>query len=98
MTAPDLTFPQLLDRVAAASGEEPALQEKRYGIWQPITWSGYRQRVRGFAHGLASLGFERGEVLAILGDNRPEWLISELAAQSLGGAPPQPWGHRSNPR
>jgi long-chain acyl-CoA synthetase len=31
------------------------------------------------------LGFERGEVLAILGDNRPEWLISELAAQSLGG-------------
>jgi long-chain acyl-CoA synthetase len=85
MTAPDLTFPQLLDRLAAASGEEPALQEKRYGIWQPITWSGYRQRVRGFAQGLASLGFERGEVLAILGDNRPEWLISELAAQSLGG-------------
>jgi long-chain acyl-CoA synthetase len=85
MTAPDLTFPQLLDRVAAASGEEPALQEKRYGIWQPITWSGYRRRVRGFAQGLASLGFERGEVLAILGDNRPEWLISELAAQSLGG-------------
>jgi long-chain acyl-CoA synthetase len=85
MTAPDLTFPQLLDRLAAASGEAPALQEKRYGIWQPITWSGYRQRVRGFAQGLASLGFERGEVLAILGDNRPEWLISELAAQSLGG-------------
>jgi long-chain acyl-CoA synthetase len=85
MTAPELTFPQLLDRLAATRGEETALQEKRYGIWEPITWSGYRQRVRSFAHGLASLGFERGEVLAILGDNRPEWLISELAAQSLGG-------------
>jgi long-chain acyl-CoA synthetase len=85
MTAPELTFPQLLDRLAAASGDEVALQEKRYGIWQPIIWSGYRRRVRRFAHGLASLGFERGEVLAILGDNRPEWLISELAAQSLGG-------------
>jgi long-chain acyl-CoA synthetase len=61
------------------------LQEKRYGIWQPISWSEYHRRVRCFAHGLASLGFERGEVLAILGDNRPEWLISEVAAQSLGG-------------
>jgi long-chain acyl-CoA synthetase len=85
MSAPELTFPQLLDRLAGTRGDEVALQEKRYGIWQPITWSGYRQRVRRFAHGLASLGFERGEVLAILGDNRPEWLISELAAQSLGG-------------
>jgi long-chain acyl-CoA synthetase len=85
MTAPELTFPQLLDRLAATSGDEVALQEKRYGIWQPITWSEYRRRVRRFAHGLVSLGFERGDVLAILGDNRPEWLIAELAAQSLGG-------------
>jgi long-chain acyl-CoA synthetase len=85
MTAPELTFPQLLDRLAATSGDEPALQEKRYGIWQPITWSDYRRRVGRLAHGLASLGFARDEVLAILGDNRPEWLISELAAQSLGG-------------
>jgi long-chain acyl-CoA synthetase len=85
MTAPEETFPQLLDRLAAASADQVALQEKRYGIWQAITWSEYRRRVRRLAHGLASLGFERGEVLAILGDNRPEWLIAELAAQSLGG-------------
>ncbi|MGH2801574.1 MAG: AMP-binding protein [Thermoleophilaceae bacterium] len=85
MTAPELTFPQLLDRLAATRADDVALQEKRYGIWQATTWSGYRRRVRRFAYGLASLGFERGEVLAILGDNRPEWLISELAAQSLGG-------------
>ena len=32
MTAPELTFPQLLDRLAATSGAETALQEKRYGI------------------------------------------------------------------
>ena len=85
MKAPELTFPQLLDRLAATSADEVALQEKRYGIWEPITWSGYRRRVRHFAQALAALGFRRGEVLAILGDNRPEWLISELAAQSLGG-------------
>jgi long-chain acyl-CoA synthetase len=60
------------------------LQEKRYGIWQPITWATYQQRVRDVAHGLASLGVGPGEVVGVLGDNRPEWLIAELAAQSLG--------------
>jgi long-chain acyl-CoA synthetase len=40
--------------------------------------------VRDFAHGLAQLGVRPGDVVAILGDNRPEWLISELGAQSLG--------------
>jgi long-chain acyl-CoA synthetase len=42
--------------------------------------------VRDFAHGLASLGVRRGEVIGVLGDNRPEWLIAELAAQCLGAA------------
>ncbi len=80
-----LTFPKLLHDLAERHGDKRiALQEKRYGIWQPVTWSGYRKRVRDFAHGLADLGVQPGEVVAVLGDNRPEWLISELAAQSLG--------------
>jgi long-chain acyl-CoA synthetase len=85
VSAPELTFPQLLARLAETAGDGVAMQEKRYGIWQPTTWSEYHDHVRGVAQGFASLGFERGEVLAILGDNRPEWLIAELAAQSLGG-------------
>ena len=80
------TFPQLLGRLASERPDEVALQEKRYGIWAPMTWSSYDARVRDFAHGLASLGVERGEVVAVLGDNRPEWLIAELAAQTLGAA------------
>ena len=80
------TFPQLLARLASERPDEVALQEKRYGIWAPLTWSSYDARVRDFAHGLASLGVERGEVVAVLGDNRPEWLIAELAAQTLGAA------------
>jgi long-chain acyl-CoA synthetase len=80
------TFPMLLAEHAARHGDRrAALQEKRYGIWQTITWAEWERRVRRFAQGLASLGFRRGEPLAILGDNRPEWVISELAAQSLGG-------------
>ena len=85
MTTPDRTFPQLLVALAEEHGERRvALQEKRYGIWQPIGWQELYQRVRDFAHGLATLGVEAGEVVAVLGDNRPEWLIAEVAAQSLG--------------
>jgi long-chain acyl-CoA synthetase len=80
------TFPRLLCQLAVEYPSRHALREKRHGIWQPITWSEYEQRVRGFAGGLATLGFERGETIALLGDNRPEWLIAELAAQSLGGS------------
>jgi long-chain acyl-CoA synthetase len=83
--AEDMTFPKLLDAMADRHGEARiALQEKRYGIWQPVSWAAYRNRVHDFAHGLAELGVRQGDVVAVLGDNRPEWLISELAVQSLG--------------
>ncbi len=82
----DLTFPQLLAARALEHPEGVALQEKLYGIWQPITWSEYSDRVRCLAHGLHALGVTRGDAVAVLGDNRPEWLIAELAAQSLGAA------------
>src|SRR5581483_657239 len=81
----DTTFPKLLAELDRRYGDgRVAVQEKRYGIWQPLTWHQLHGRVRDFAHGLAALGVQPGEVVAVLGDNRPEWLISELAAQSLG--------------
>jgi long-chain acyl-CoA synthetase len=80
------TFPQLLVQQAAHQPHAVALQEKRYGIWQPVTWAQYAGRVHDFAYGLAELGVQRGDVVAVLGDNRPEWLITELAAQCLGAS------------
>ena len=80
------TMPQYLDALAAAHPERVAMQEKRYGIWQPMSWALYRERVRDFAHGLVTLGVSRGDIVAVLGDNRPEWLIAELACQSLGAS------------
>lgn len=81
-----MTFPKLLAERVADRPKGVALQEKLYGIWQPITWQEYADNVRDIAHGLASLRVNRGDIVAVLGDNRPEWLIAELAAQSLGGA------------
>lgn len=80
------TFPELLFARAAEHPQAVAVQEKRYGVWQPLTWAQYARRVREFARGLAGLGIGRGDVVAVLGDNRPEWLITELAVQCLGGA------------
>jgi long-chain acyl-CoA synthetase len=86
VTRDDATFPKLLAEHAERYGDRRvALQEKRYGIWQTISWAEWARRVRRFAQGLAAMGYRGGEPLAILGDNRPEWVIAELAAQSLGG-------------
>ena len=50
------TFPKLLAELDRRYGDgRVALQEKRYGIWQPTTWRQFHDRVRDFAHGLASL-------------------------------------------
>ncbi len=61
------------------------MREKEFGIWRSITWAELRERVQAFAWGLEDQGFAPGDKLAILGDNRPEWLIAEWAAQALGG-------------
>jgi len=82
-----LTLPALLHRNAELYGDtRAAIREKEFGIWQPVTWRGYYENVRDFALGLHCLGFKPGDKLAYAGDNRPEGLYSELAAQSLGGA------------
>ena len=82
------TLPALLRRNAARYGSSrTALREKEYGIWQPVSWEQYYEHVKYFGLGLRSLGFRKEDKLAIIGDNRPEWLYAELAAQSLGGLP-----------
>ena len=84
--ASDDTFPKLLLRNAGRFGERTALREKNMGIWKPMSWSQYRDEVRDFSLGLVSLGVGRGDKVAILGDNRPSWVIAELAAQAAGAA------------
>ena len=78
------TLPQFLAEHARKTPNKIALRERNYGIWQSITWKDYLENVKYFALGLASLGLRPEETIAIIGDNRPEWVIAELAAQSLG--------------
>ena len=79
------TLPHVfLDRVAEC-GDQTALREKDFGIWKCITWSQYLTHVKHFAMGLVTLGFKRGDHLAIVSENCKEWLYADLACISLGG-------------
>ncbi len=81
------TFPRLLFHHAQVRPAAPAMREKNLGIWQTWTWADVAERVRALACGLASLGFKRGDNLAIIGDNRPHLYMMMSAAQCLGGVP-----------
>ena len=81
------TFPKLLAHHAAVRPDRPAIREKDYGIWQTWTWKEVQEEVRAFAAGLAELGLQRGDKVAIIGDNRPRLYWALTAAQALGCTP-----------
>ena len=78
-------FPDLFFHQVQKLGDKTALRHKDYGIWNRITWKAYGQSVRETAAGYLSWGIEPGERIAILGENRPEWLICHMAAMTAGG-------------
>ena len=83
-----MTLPQMLAAHARRYGRgKVALREKKYGIWQEVTWEDYAAHVRALALGLEALGLRRGESIAIVCGNRPAWLYTELGAQALGAVP-----------
>jgi long-chain acyl-CoA synthetase len=81
------TFPKLVVRNAQRMPQKTAIREKDYGIWQSYHWRDYLDRARLIALGLASLGFARGDKVAVVGDNRPQLYWTVMAAQALGGIP-----------
>ena len=84
MSSLESTLPGLLALHARTRGDRVALREKRLGIWQEITWRDYYVHVRATACRLRELGVRAGDHVAILSDNRTEWLYADLAAQALG--------------
>ena len=62
-----------------------AIRKKEFGIWNEYSWKDFYENVKLFSLGLISLGLEREDKVAIIGDNAPEWLYAELATQAAGG-------------
>jgi len=81
----ELTLPKLLVRTARKYGDRKvAMREKEFGVWRPITWQQYLDRVRRLALGFVALGLNRGDKVALIGQNRPEGLCAEMAALCVG--------------
>ncbi len=70
---------------AASQSQATALREKHLGLWRDVSFGQYAERVREAAEGLLALGLAAGERVAIIGENRREWLVADLATQAAGG-------------
>jgi len=81
------TIPKLMLYHSKHRGNSPANRQKEYGIWKSWTWAEVADEVNRLACGLASLGFQRGDKLAVIGNNRPRLYWSMVATQVLGGIP-----------
>ncbi len=85
---PDLSgaFPTVAWRArdwAERTPDAVAMRDKDFGVWQESTWSMLWEEIVVAAHGLLALGVEQGEVVSIHSEDRPEWVILDLAAVSI---------------
>ncbi len=81
------TIPSRMFDQAERRPGSPAYYEKVAGEYQPTSWGEYADQVRRAGKSLIALGFAPGQHVAILGFNRPEWVIMDVACMAVGGAP-----------
>ena len=79
------TLPKILRHRSDTMPSTVALRDKDLGIWNEITWKQYNNNVSYLALALSKRGFKTGDVIGLIGDNKPSWLYFELAAQAVGG-------------
>lgn len=66
-------------------GDRPAIREKKFGIWQPVSWRQWMQVSREIAYGLHAIGFKPGDVASIIATAVPEWLYADMGVLCAGG-------------
>lgn len=80
------TIPEMFDRITSkyANSTRPMLMVKKDGAYQPISYAEARRKVELTAFGLAALGLQRGDMISIIAENRPEWAYADQAIAALG--------------
>lgn len=81
-TCPNLV--RLFFDQAARFGTAPFLWAKRGGAWTSLSWADAARDVRRLAAGLARLGVGRGDRVVLVAENRPEWILADLAIMAAG--------------
>ncbi len=80
------TVPAAFSAAVQRWGDRVAMRQKEYGLWHDITWNDYGEKVKHVACALMSMGLEKGDCAAIIGDNCPEWVYADVAIQCCGAA------------
>ena len=68
-------------------GDDPVIIWYEGDDERSLTWSEFAARAERIARGLASLGLGKGDTVAMMMNNRPEFFLCDMAAVSLGGVP-----------
>ena len=84
--SPFISPPQRFLQTAARRGNAAAYYERDDTGWAPTPWNAYRDEVRQAARALVALGVKPGDAVAVLGYNRPEWVVMDLAAMMIGAS------------
>lgn len=79
--------PQVLFHTARRLAEHPAYHVRGADRWHSTSWQAYGDAVRQAARALLALGVQRGDAVAILGFNSPQWATMAFAAMSIGATP-----------
>src|SRR5438552_7946251 len=78
------SLPAMFFEQAGRLGTKAFLWAKRGGTYQAISWAEASREVRRLALGLKSLGIGQGERVGLVSENRPEWVIADLAIMTAG--------------
>jgi len=78
------TLNQLLFEAVEQYNKPDALQVRVGEQYTPISHASLLDRVRRVSHGLHEMGIRRGDRVAILSENRPEWAIADFACLTSG--------------
>jgi long-chain acyl-CoA synthetase len=70
---------------AETRGDEPAIREKTFGIWQPTSWRQWLQISKEIAYGLHAIGFRPGDTASIIANAVPEWVFADMGILCAGG-------------
>jgi len=70
---------------AARTPNQVAMREKDLGVWKEYTWAAAWDLVETAAHGLIALGVEPGDRVSIHSEDRPEWIIMDMATVAVRG-------------
>ncbi len=83
---PDVnTIPHLFWSRVQEWSDRTAMREKDFGIWKDITWREYGEKAKYVGLGLVNLGLEKGDRVAIISENNPEWLYVDMGTMGVGG-------------